>query len=60
MNKIFSFIKESKEELRKVSWPTKKKTINYTVTVVIVSLLVAMFLGVLDMIFSLMIENFFI
>ncbi len=58
MNKIFSFIKESKEELQKVTWPTKQKTINYTITVVAVSLVVALFLGVLDMIFSLMMEKF--
>jgi preprotein translocase subunit SecE len=60
MNKIFSFIKESKEELKKVTWPTRQRTINYTITVVVISLLVALFLGVLDMIFSMMMEMFII
>ncbi len=60
MNKIFSFIKESKEELKKVTWPTRQRTINYTITVVVISLLVALFLGVLDMIFSMLMENFII
>ena len=60
MNKLFSFIKESKEELVKVTWPSKQKTINYTIAVVIISLLVALFLGALDMIFSMIIEKFII
>lgn len=60
MNKIFSFIKESKEELQKVAWPSKQKTINYTITVIAVSIVVSLFLGILDMIFSLVMEKFII
>lgn len=57
MNKAISFIKESYEELRKVSWPSRKQTINYTLVVVGVSVAVAVFLGVLDMIFSSIVEK---
>jgi len=59
MNKIITFLKESKEELKKVSWPTRKKTIRYTIIVIQVSLAVAFFLGVLDLIFSALIEKTF-
>ena len=58
MNKAVNFIKESYYELRQVSWPTKKQTMNYTIVVVIASIAVAAFLGILDMIFSLGIEKY--
>ncbi|MEA1926369.1 MAG: preprotein translocase subunit SecE [Patescibacteria group bacterium] len=58
MNKIISFVREAYEELRKVSWPSRKQTINYTIVVIIASLVVATFLGVLDIIFSSAIERF--
>jgi preprotein translocase subunit SecE len=59
MNKIFTFIKESREELKKVDWPSRKKTVKYTIIVIQVSLAVALFLGVLDLIFSSLIEKTF-
>lgn len=52
MIKIISFIKEAREELKKVSWPTKEQTIKYTGIVIGISLAVALFLGVLDLFFS--------
>ena len=39
--------------MKKVTWPTKKETKNYTLLVIGVSLAIAAFLGVLDYIFSL-------
>ena len=52
MNKIINYIKASIEEMKKVTWPTKKETYNYTVLVIFISLGVALFLGVLDLIFN--------
>lgn len=52
MNKITSYIQESVAEMKKVTWPTKKETYNYTILVIGVSLAVAIFLGILDYIFS--------
>jgi preprotein translocase subunit SecE len=49
---MIQYIKSSIEEMKKVSWPTKKETYNYTVLVIAVSLAVALFLGGLDYIFS--------
>lgn len=51
MNKIITFLKEAKVELKKVNWPTKQQTINYTLIVIGVSLAVAAFLGTLDYFF---------
>lgn len=45
------FLKGSREELRKVNWPTRKETIRLTAFVIIFSLIVAAFLGILDIFF---------
>ena len=43
---IISFLKEVKEELAKVAWPSREQTIRYTVLVIIVAVVVGVFLGV--------------
>lgn len=52
MNKLINYIKASISEMKKVTWPTKKETYNYTVLVISISLIVAVFLGVLDYLFN--------
>jgi len=52
MNKLVNYIKASVSEMKKVTWPTKKETYNYTVLVIGISLAVAVFLGALDYIFN--------
>ena len=52
------FIKESYSELQKVSWPSKKQTVNYTLVVIGGSVVVAIFLGLLDVFFSSVVEQF--
>lgn len=58
MKKILKFISESKAELMKVNWPTKKQTMNYTIIIIGVSVAVALFLGGLDYIFSGILKKF--
>jgi preprotein translocase subunit SecE len=53
MSKLSTYITESIAEMKKVTWPTKKETYNYTWLVIGISLGVAVFLGALDYIFSL-------
>ncbi len=50
--KIKKYFQESLEEIKKVTWPTKKETYNYTLVVILVSIAVAIFLGGLDYLFS--------
>ena len=38
--------------MAKVKWPTRQDTINYTIVVIVVSLAVAAFLGILDYFFT--------
>ena len=52
MNKLTDYLKASIEEMKKVTWPTKKETYNYTLLVIFISLGVALFLGLLDIIFT--------
>jgi len=46
--KIIQYIKDSRDELKKVVWPTRKQLINHTLIVIGVSLVVAAFLGIID------------
>lgn len=52
LNKLILFLKESRIELKKVTWPTREEIIRYTMTVVIISAAVAIFLGGLDFVFQ--------
>jgi len=56
MDKIINYIKGSIEEMKKVTWPTKKETYDYTLLVIGISLAVAAFLGALDYIFNWLLE----
>ncbi len=48
MNMNFSFLKEVKEELAKVIWPSREQTIRYTTLVVAIAVAVGLFLGIVD------------
>ena len=43
-----NFLREAKFELQKVKWPTKKELITSTIVVVVLSVLVGCYLGILD------------
>lgn len=51
-NQLTNYIKGSIEEMKKVTWPTKKQTKNLTILVIGISVGVAIFLGALDFVFS--------
>ena len=50
-------MKESRQELGKVNWPTKAETIRLTAFVIVFSLFMAAFLGALDMLFIRILEQ---
>jgi len=58
--RIIVFLKESKIELKRVTWPSKRETIKLTLIVIGFSIAVAMFLGTLDFIFTWLMEKFII
>ena len=53
MDKPITFLKEVREELDKVVWPTREQTIRYTVLVIIVTVAVGLILGGLDYLLTL-------
>lgn len=48
MNKVVKFLKEVQVELKKVVWPTREQTLRLALIVVGVSLVVGLYVGVLD------------
>lgn len=51
-NAIGRYFRETIGELKKVSWPTREEAINLTKIVLIVIIAMALFLGVLDLLFG--------
>lgn len=52
------FLKEAKKELSKVVWPKKQEVVKLTLVVVSLSLVVGLYLGALDFLFTKIIELF--
>lgn len=46
------FLKEVKQELSKVIWPTKEEAIKLTLAVIFVSVLIGAFIGVIDFVLT--------
>lgn len=52
MNHFINYLKDTLTELSHVSWPTQRQSIVYTVLVVVISALVALYVGLFDFVFS--------
>ncbi len=50
--RIKKFLREVRNELRKVNWPNRKELMAYTAVVLVTVFIVATFIGVVDLIFS--------
>ncbi len=50
------FFGEVKSELAKVTWPTKDQVVRLTGVVVVISLIVGLFIGALDLSFTKIVE----
>ena len=55
--RIGDYLKEIKGELKKVTWPTKDDLIKTTIAVLVSSLIFGVFLFIVDMIFSRVINS---
>ncbi len=53
---VFRFIKEVRDELKKVSWPDRQTTLNYTIVVVVSSIVIGVVTGGIDLALSRLIE----
>ena len=52
-----AFIKETREELGKVVWPTREQVVRSTTIVILISLIAGIFLGGIDFIFTKLMET---
>lgn len=49
---VIRYLRETRAELKKVTWPTREEAINLTYIVLGVTLAFALFLGLLDWLFT--------
>ena len=52
MAKVGKFLSQVKAELKKVSWPSREEIISSTIVVLVSSLLLAVFIGLCDVVLS--------
>ena len=58
MSRFVQYIKDTRSELHRVSWPTQAQTVGFSVLVIVISLLTAAYLGALDEAFTYLVETF--
>ena len=57
LEKIKTFLSETKAEMRKVTWPTRDELIGSTKIVIIATFVVTLFIGIVDQLLSLIIRR---
>jgi len=60
MDRAIAFLKDVRTELSKVNWPTRNQTVQYTLVVIGLSVILAVFLGGLDLAFQWGLNKFII
>jgi len=56
MDKIKEFLKDVRKEMKKVSWPSQQELIDYTIVVVVFTILLAVFIFLIDHVYSTVLE----
>jgi preprotein translocase subunit SecE len=51
-DKIVQFLREVKVEIKKVTWPTRKEIIASTAVVLLTTIIIAAYLGIVDLLLS--------
>lgn len=55
-----TYLKETKGELKHVSWPTRTQAVLFTTLVIVLSIVMAIYLGAFDYLFTWLLKNFVI
>lgn len=53
---MLTFLGQVKTELYNVTWPTRKQVVRLTLIVIVISLLVGVYLGIVDYLFTRLLE----
>ena len=51
------YLRETREEMKHVSWPTRKQVISYTALVIVVSIITSLYLGLFDYFFQMLFKS---
>ncbi|MDP2631525.1 MAG: preprotein translocase subunit SecE [Candidatus Uhrbacteria bacterium] len=57
-NILFRYLRESKEELKKVTWPSQKETMRYSALVIVISIALGIYFGLADWILNIILEAY--
>jgi preprotein translocase subunit SecE len=57
MSKLTDYIRDTKAEMKHMSWPTRSQAVNSTLLVIGVSIIVALILSICDLVFGLGLEK---
>ncbi len=60
MSRLVNYIKNTRAELKHVSWPTRRQAMTFTILVICISVLTALYLGLFDFLLTTLLERFFI
>jgi preprotein translocase subunit SecE len=59
-NTIGNFLGDVVSEIKKITWPTRREAIKYTITVIVISLVVSLILALFDGAFTALLQKFVI
>lgn len=48
IDRMVTFVRESRDELKKVTWPERDEVTSFTVVVIVAVVIVSIFLGLID------------
>jgi len=57
MQKVLTYLKEVREELKIVTWPTRNEVVKMSAIVVVASVVVGIYVGGLDYVFTALLGN---
>ncbi len=53
-----NFLSGPLSEIKKITWPTRQETIKYTLTVIVICIIVAIVLGLFDFLYMQLLESY--
>ena len=56
MNKVIEYLKDVRREMKKVSWPDQQELIDYTIVVVVFTIILSAFIFAVDQVYSTVLE----
>jgi preprotein translocase subunit SecE len=56
MNKIKEYLEDVRKEMKKVSWPDQQELVDYTIVVVVFTIILSAFIFAVDQVYSTVLE----